>query len=150
MSVCMSVYVCGVCVGDCVHACIYLCVCARVCCSSEYACVCVQAMEVFSRVGRYDGKADMFSVVIIICELITTYMISPPWQYLGEDVRPRVAAAVDFLQPHCPQLAQLLRDGFTDVATERPSSQTMLSVLESPAVVKACAADISVPVIVLL
>ncbi len=103
-------------------------------------------MEVFSRAGRYDGKADMFSVVILICEFITTYMVPSPHHYPASDVRLMVDAAVEFLQPRCPEMAQLIRDGFTDTAAARPSAKAMLGVLESAPVIAACAAEAAAPV----
>ncbi len=97
-------------------------------------------MEALSHAGRCDDKADMYSVVIIISELITSHMIIPSSRYGSEDVGLMVDAAVDFLLSRCPELAKLLRDGFNGIASARPSAKDMLFVLESPEVIASCTA----------
>ena len=102
--------------------------------------VCVQATEVFSRARRYNEKVDMFSLTVMISEIITSYMVPAPRQYLADEVIDMVDAAIAFLEPLCPAMVPLLRAGFSDVPTERPSAVDMLTVLNSAEVIVALAA----------
>ena len=100
----------------------------------------VQATEVFSRARRYNEKVDMFSLTVVISEIITSYMVPAPRQYLVDEVIDMTDAAIAFLEPLCPAMVPLLRDGFSDVPAERPSAVDMLTVLNSVEVLVALAA----------
>ena len=109
-----------------------------------YVCVCVpylQAAEVFSRARRYNEKVDMFSLTVMISEIITSYMVPVPRRYLADEVIDMVDAAIAFLEPLCPAMVPLLRAGFSDVPAERPSAVDMLTVLNSAEVLAALAAS---------
>ncbi len=106
----------------------------------------VQATEVFSRARRYNEKVDIFSLTIMIAEIITSYMVLAPRQYLADEVIDMVDAAIAFLEPLCPAMVPLLRAGFSDVPAERPSAVDMLTVLNSAEVLAALAAAAPAPV----
>ncbi len=91
----------------------------------------------FSRVRRYNEKVDIFSLTIMIAEIITSYMVPAPRQYLADEVIDMVDAAIAFLEPLCPAMVPLLWAGFSDVPTERPSAADMLTVLNSADVLAA-------------
>ena len=109
--------------------------------SVNVVCVlCVQATEVLSRARRYNEKVDMFSLTVMISEIITSYLVPTPRQYLADEVIDMVNAAIAFLEPLCPAMVPLLRAGFSDVPAERPSAVDMLTVLNSAEVLAAVAA----------
>ncbi len=94
----------------------------------------------FSRARRYNEKVDIFSLTVMIAEIITSYMVPAPRQYLADEVIGMVDAAIAFLEPLCPAMVPLLRAGVSDVPTERPSAVDMLTVLNSAEVIAAVAA----------
>jgi hypothetical protein len=107
-------------------------------------CCVLQAAEVLLRAHRYNEKVDMFALTIMITEIITSYMVPAPRQYLADEVGDMVDAAIAFLEPLCPAMVPLLRAGFSDVPTERPSAVDMLTVLNSAEVLAAIAVSASV------
>ena len=104
----------------------------------------VQAAEVFSRARRYNEKVDIFSLTVMIAEIITSYLVPAPRYYPADKVMDMVDAAIAFLEPLCPAMVPLLRAGVSDVSTERPSAVDMLTVLNSAEVVAALAAAVPV------
>ena len=100
----------------------------------------LQAAEVFSRARRYNEKVDIFSLTVMIAEIITSYMVPSPRYYSADKVIDMVDAAIAFLGPMCPAMVPLLRAGFSDVPTEHPSAHDMLTVLNSAEVLAALAA----------
>ncbi len=99
----------------------------------------MQATEEFSRAHRYSEKVDIFSLTVMIAEIITSYMVPAPRQYLVDEAIDMVDAAIAFLEPLCPAMVPLLRAGFSDVPAERPSAVDMLTVLNSAEVLAALA-----------
>jgi hypothetical protein len=100
----------------------------------------LQAAEVFSRARRYNEKADIFSLTVMIAEIITSYMVPVPRYYTADKVIDMVDAAIAFLEPLCPAMVPLLRAGFSDVPAERPSAHSMLTVLNSEVITALAAA----------
>ena len=99
----------------------------------------LQASEVSSRTRRYNEKVDIFSLIVMMAEIVTSYMMPTPRRFVADHVMDMVDIAIEFMEPLCSPMVPLLRSGFSDVPTERPSAHDMLSVLNSPDVL-ACAA----------
>ncbi len=93
----------------------------------------------FSRARRYNEKVDIFSLTVMISEIITSYMVPGLRQYLADEVIDMTNAAIAFLEPFCPAMVPLLRAGFSDVPAQRPSAFDMLTVLNSAEVLTALA-----------
>ncbi len=98
----------------------------------------------FSRARRYNEKVDIFSLTVMIAEIITSYMVPAPRYYSADKVIDMVDAAIAFLEPLCPAMVPLLRAGFSDVPVERPSAVDMLTVLNSAEVLVALSEAASV------
>ncbi len=100
----------------------------------------VQAPEVSSCARRYNEKVDIFSLAVMISEIITSYMVPVPRRYHADEATGMVDAAIAFLEPLCPAMVPLLRAGFSDVPAERPSAAYVLTVLNSVEVLAVLAA----------
>lgn len=102
-----------------------------------------------SRARLYSDKADMFSIGIIIGEIVTTYMFPAPREYEMNAVLDMAEAAAVYLEPISPAMARLVRNSASDVPTQRPTAVDMLAVLNSPEVVAACT-GVAGPVVVMV
>ena len=103
------------------------------------SCVPVQAPEVKVS-DAYGVLADVYSLTVMISEMITLQMMSPPRYFGPEEVPKMAAAAAAYMDALCPAMARLLRAGISRMPAERPSAFEMLTVLNSDEVIAACAA----------
>ena len=90
-----------------------------------------------SRSKPYDGRADVFSAGVTLCEVVLLFMVDTPWQssVITSDRNAMIRAAVSSLQRMSSATSSLLADVLVQCtvakAQNRPTSRHVLDLLLS-------------------